>query len=185
MSNCLGVYSELGITANLFPEFTGNLSDYRLIIWLMAENDPPWLSALNNWIGRIHISAEFGKYGVPPHQISGFQTTIDYVNGLGGQHGMTVSNNFITGGFRGCDGQSGILVDHQLTADMTEFKFSDSSTISGGTTVVSTDVGDAMMQQRRSGNIDWVVSGDSSHLADHCQGAVSHKQFLCNLWRKP
>lgn len=177
LSSCKAAYTALGITAHLSAEWSGTLADYRLIIFLMAESDPSWWGAVSGatWAGRIHLSGEFDLW----------TATRDYVNTKTGLHGMTVANdNSNSAG--GCGGESATVTAHQLTAGMSSLIHGDTASVSGGSTLfTNTILSLPMMQQNKPSGIDWVVSGDSTHLADHCGSAASNSKFLCNLWGKP
>lgn len=166
LSDVQAVYTSFGITADLSGDFT-SLSDYGLIIWLMATAEPFWWG--DSWSGRIHLSAEYDLW----------TDTRNYVNGLG--LGMTVANN--NSGGVGCGAENASPAAHTLTTSITGLAHSATASVSGGTTLfTNAALGLPMMQRRILGAKDFVVSGDSSHLADHCGSAEANKQFLCNLW---
>lgn len=169
------VLNGLGIPSDFTADYTGDLNDYFLVIWLMAESDPPWLAtATGGWKGRIHLSAEFGPT---------FIATINYVNTLTPFHGMTAANNTLDSVL--CLGSVDPVSPHQLTSGLASLTHAASCGISGGNTL-SSNAGRPWIQQNKAGNVDWVLAGDSNHLSDFCPGsATANSVFLKNLATKP
>lgn len=178
-------YEDLGYTAHLHTpsasEYTGTLSDYRLIIWLMAESSPPWLGqiASGTWTGRLHFSGEFGN-SAPP--IPGFDTTNAYVNTLTGITGMSV-NDLNSDGGPLCSDETATATGEPLTVDADPLTHADTNSVTGGTALyTSTILAATMMARNKVGNIEFVLCGDSSHLSDHCSSNVPlNRFFLRNL----
>lgn len=189
-----GIFTTLGATAHLSDEWTGTLSDYVLIIWPLAVQNPSWWAQISGgtWEGRLVITAEYTGFVSTTHDASR-----DYVNGIP-FHGMTVGDNYTIS--IGCSpGEPYTASVHNLTFGQSVLRGGATASVSGGTTLYtalsSTFFNDnipsatpslPMMQQAKSGLIDWVVSGDSNPFIDQCPNEVNQNvQFFYNLWTVP
>lgn len=180
LSEAKTMFTANGIAADKSADYNGNIDDYSLIIWAMAESDPPWWAAISGrtWAGRFHITAEFG--GVT----GGFTATRNYVNSKSGLHGITVSNDLLFPS-AGCNANVDPVEAHQLTDGVTTITHAASASVTGGTALSKTSV-NAWIAQNKAGLIDWVVAGDSNHVTDNCGGvAALNATFLKNLYNKP
>jgi len=171
---CKAIWEANGHTVHKSADYSGTLADYDLIAWTMAEADPSWWGQITGatWSGRLFLTAEH----------SGFSDTIAYVNGISGVTGISVTAETpFTGG--------AILntKTHPLTAGQADLRMADCSILSGGTDLAdfitgggNTDV--PWLQENTVGNISFVVSADSSFVADHLPGAAAYNaQFVLNL----
>lgn len=163
------VYQSNGIGTHLSGQYSGNLNDYSLIVWLMAESNPVWLPSLATWVGRLHVSGEWGP---------AFATSNTYVNTLG--HGITLANDLVANA--ACNAAVATVAALDITAGVANIRHAAASSLSGGTTVATTG-GQVWMARNKVGNIDWVVAGDSNHCSDFCTGSAAlNSQFLLNLY---
>jgi len=177
LSQIKAMYAANNIVAHLSTEWSGNLPDYSLILWSMAESDPSWWSLINggSWGGRFHITAEFAPT---------FNATIDYVNSKTALHGITVNHDLLSPN-TGCNANVDSVEAHQLTDGVTTITHAATASLSGGTTLSKTGA-DPWIAQNKVGLIDWVVAGDSNHLTDNCPGvATLNATFFLNLFNKP
>jgi hypothetical protein len=169
LAECRDVYVSLGVPWSSNVNWSGNLSDYGLIIWPMAQNDPVWWSQLGTWVGRLHMTAEYDV----------FTDTRNYVNGRIAFHGMTVGNDHseIVGG-----NEAAIPSSDPLAAGVNSLIHADTASVSGGQTIFTNIEVGPMMQHNQIGKVDWVVAGDSNHITDNVPGnATANTNFLANL----
>ncbi|QDV22910.1 hypothetical protein Q31a_12030 [Aureliella helgolandensis] len=63
---CQDVYDGLGIASDLASadEYSGSLSNYKLILAVWTAEDPPWLGQLTSWTGRLLLAGDY--YRAPP-----------------------------------------------------------------------------------------------------------------------
>lgn len=174
-----GVYTGFGAICHTADSWTGNLSDYKLIIFPQAIGDPTWWATVTGggWSGRVVITAE--------HNGSGgfFSDTITYVSGKSATTGITLIGASIDAG---CS-QTGTAETDDLTAGCANILLSATSEVSGGTVLSKTPTGAvAWVSRNKVGSVDWVVSGDSNQYINACPDAVNlNAQFLENLWTVP
>ena len=135
--------------------------------------------------GRIHITVEFGNNGLGN---PGWKTPVlDYLNSILNSKGVHFNDDFVANGGIVCGSFAGILPGHSLTTGMTETSMEDSCSLTvgaGWVPVVTTHptLPQIVFAQRKIHCVDYVVAGDSSHIADHCPGeAVIDAQFLLNI----
>lgn len=160
-------YVDRGLTAHLWNEFSGTLSDYSLIFWLEATADPSWISDLASWAGRLHIGGE-----VPP----GGSTSNTYVNALLATYSVSITIDDADGGI-GTTFLPGAATD-LAPANIFGNGY---STLTGGTSVYTHQAtGGLMMSREQVGIIDWVVAGDDEQLSDAFVG--SNSAFLDALY---
>lgn len=183
LTSALAVYTAMGIDADNSATWSSNLNDYFLVIWMMAESSPPWWATATGgvWSGRIHISAEYWN------EAGDWDTTIDFVNSLSATTGMMVGED--ESGAAPCDDMQAAspTVGELLAAGVVELRHADTNSVSGGSTIfTSTELGEPMIQAKRMGTVEWVISGDCNHITDNCPAAaVANWKFLCNLLRMP
>lgn len=181
-------YFNAGITAHLSTEWTGVLSDYKLIIFAAPTSDPSWWGEITGgtWSGRLHLCGEWFIGGGTPAMNT-------YINSKTALHGMTLNDFGLFPGSGGCypdipfDGDKGILTAHQLCDGVTDFYYAASSIVTGGTDVIMDENwSGAMMQQKKVGLIDWVVAGDCNHVISLCSlHPLLNENFLRRLLEAP
>jgi hypothetical protein len=171
------IYLGLGVPSDFEYNWTGNLSDYGLIIWPIAENDPVWWSQVDGggWQGRIHLTTEYDI----------FVTSRDYVNSKTALHGMI--NAADASSPPGGANEDATPGDDPLAQGLSRLVHADTSSVSGGITVfTNTTLGLPMMQHNQPGRIDWVLAGDSNHITDLVPGnAIANAGFFENLINVP
>lgn len=180
LNEVAAVYGALGVTCHRWHNWSGVLDDYGLVIWPIAAQDPIWWPQLTAWAGRLHITAEwYPDYGI----------SIDYINSKIGLHGMMVNNDISTI-HGGCFGIAPSM-PHPLTNGVPQLHHEVTASLAGGATLFEADfdfppILRPMMMQKKPGNIDWVIAGDSNHLIDECTGNPGLNQvFLRNLYQVP
>lgn len=178
LNSVKAVYDTFGVVADLSTTWSGILSDYGLIIFLAPISDPSWWGQISGatWTGRILLAGEFQD----------FTGTNNFVNSKTGLSGLTLTPQAPSPA-AGCSSEEATVTAHALTTDTNRLFFADSSSISGGNTLYTSPfLSLPIIQQNRVGDIDWVVSGDSSCFADHCPSAAAQNaQFLCNIYKYP
>lgn len=169
------VYEAMGLGVHSPVTWTGTLANYKLIIWPMAESNPPWwgLIASDTWRGRIHITAEN----------SGFPATIAYVNGLAGVTGIGVTAAFID---IDCYHEGTAEAGPDLMSGQSTMRYALTSQVTGGTALSKTVTGAVtwLARNKPGSNIDFVVSGDVNHIHNECGADVinNNTPFIQNLW---
>jgi len=181
----VGIYDREGIVAHVeapgrAQEWTGNLSDYRLVIWPIATRNPIWFAQIPGWAGRIVITAEYSRAG--DRQFDG---SIDYVNALGVVTGITLNHDV----YNESVPAAGPILLHPLTNGIQTIFYAATSTIaSGGRLLARTISGPGFLAANRLAAIDWVVSGDSNPFASQPSTgdlAGLNSRFLLNLYAVP
>ncbi len=173
---------------DIFPTWSGNIDDYRLIIAKggFGSRMPDFIAANvpNTWRGRIHMTAEH----------SGFPGTIASVNRFASRSGITVVSDALPGN-RVSVPSDGTNEGGALMFGQTTLWFSAASSVSGGFPLsLNVPGGSPWISHRRGVNdrIDWVISGDSNHIWEEESsrfigtGAVAHNSpFFQNLYTVP
>ena len=168
------LYEAMGLTVHYAYDYTGEITDYGLILWLEAVEDPSWWSviAAGAWRGRLHMTSNHGTW--TPDSIA-------YINSKTGLTGITINEDTHD---IGCN-QLGTSETHDLTDGQDNIYYAATASVSGGTTLsktVTTD--DPWIAANQVGRIDFVISGDADHVRlTDCENHVTlNTPFIQNLW---
>jgi len=171
-----GIYTSMGLTVHTNANWTTTLDDYKLIHWPYANANPSWWSQISGytWVGRLHVCTENNVTD---------STSRGYVNGISSVTGVSVISDAIDGP---C-GDAGSAETDDLTAGCSSILFAFTSEVSGGDTVLSKTITGTkpwLIRSKPSGSsVDFVVSGDTSHIVDSCPTHVPHNApLLENMW---
>lgn len=165
-----GRYENMGLTVHFdSTPWSGTLADYRLIHTFRTAADPSWWGEITGatWSGRIHMCSD----------ASDMPDSNDWFNDQTAMTGITL--------VAGTEDEPGFFDGTVETDDLTDgqsvLRHGRCSTLTGGTALARTDEsGDPWLAKNKVGDIDFVVSGDSSHATDFV--AFDNRFFLDNLW---
>ncbi len=173
------VYENMGLIVDRETTWSTDISEYKLIIFPVAESDPSWWDTVVDgpWTGRIHMTAEWN------HNAN--LDSIAYVDSRSPITGIGILGDDID---LGCPSHwsGGVEVD-DMTDGMTDLFYAATSRVSGGTILARTETGAQgwISRNKREARptIDWVISGDASHLlACANMYGTDNEVFLQNLW---
>lgn len=175
------IYTNLGVTVHYSGAYSGNISDYKLILWPLAASNPVWWGDVTsgNWTGRIHLTAEYynaaDPSGAPQNAV-----TVGYCNSISSVTGISIVAAVLDGG---CSWASPVYSD-ALTEGMDSIYHAASSYTSGGTVLADTVQSPGpWLAHNVAGTVDWVVAADANHMTDFCNIAARYNQrFWENLW---
>lgn len=182
LADAAAAYSGLA-TVHTSATYSGTLSDYSLIIWLVAASDPVWWSEISGdtWEGRLVITSEAQTGG------GAFTDTYAYVNALSGLMGITVNGDSIDfpGTFSLVDGT---VTGDALMSGQSVLKYWATASVSGGTTLATTVTGSSpFIARNRPGVVEFVACGDSNPFVANAIGdaVTANTTFLRNLYTVP
>ncbi len=169
------LYEGMGLIVGSYSTgWTGNIYDYSLVIWLVAESDPAWWPDIisGDWEGRFHMTADNDVFT---------QDSIDYVNLKSGLTGISIVGDNIDLCSTPVEDNT---EDEDLTEGIADMQYGNTSQTSGGTVLARTETGDyPWLARNKVDGVDWVIAGDSSHAADACEFVlVENSRFFENLW---
>ena len=172
------VLEELGATVHNSTDWSGNIHDYKLILFPMPIGDPSWWSVIESgWTGRIHLLGEWNYYE--------WITSRDYINSKTPITGMSIGETHISGG---PDAAPGTVETNDLTEGLEIFRYVVTNTVTGGTALSkttddSTDPDQIWIARNKVGTVDWVLSGDTNHMSDiHGYVLSDNQPFVENLF---
>lgn len=168
-TNAAGYWNtDLGLVVHFQSQYTGNISDYQLVVWDSPIADSSWWPTIRdgNWSGRLVILSNYKTDLDPPGG------TWDYVDGLAAYTGIEFTGSTFT--------STAITLDDPLTDGIT-FNGSFSATLSGGTTL-ATQSGLPTIARNRSDRVQYVVAGYPHSLIDSGGFWADAEQWALNLW---
>lgn len=156
LSACKTVYDGLGITAHRPSSFTGDITDYFLIIIHWAESDPSWIADLSTWAGRLFITGDYERVSPPPY---GLPTANAWINALASAYsvGISIDGNVIAATTYGRS------VSNDLTSTQSVLRGDLFSSVTGHTALYASGA-NVVMRRRTLSGIDWVIHGDGTSL---------------------
>lgn len=144
--------------------WSGELTQYSLIISLLPIRDPVWMPIVRagGWSGRIHLCAEWSAFGS-----SFFQPAATYMTSLENLTGMRVvyssRDTAVTGAV------FGINLPHPLNVGAEPVAHNATSVITGGVGVVRlvTSETENWIAANHRDKVDWVFAGDTNYISSY------------------
>lgn len=169
----IAAYEDMGLIVDTDSTWTGDIHDYHLIFFLIAESDPTWWSTVTggDWTGRVVMTAEHS--GIPS------QPSIDYVNSKSGITGISII----------ADDLDCIVCVEAIRDSMHALVWpwvprlsqACTSATSGGTSLfVTVQYNQECIAVTDGPPVSWVIGGDSNPFDDAC--AADNILFFENLW---
>lgn len=182
------VYQDMDVLVDSENTWTGNIADYRLIIWSMPIAHTLWWPEGNpptqlGWQGNLVLTGEWCWVDPPFGYPQGWLKTTRFVNRLCNELGVDV---------RLATDLSIMHISHWGTRDLyTGFTagqptlfYDATTTIVGGTSLFSTPEPYVHPFVSRSGvpGVNLVLLGDSNVFNDGSPDIVYNRRFMENLW---
>jgi hypothetical protein len=178
------VFEDMGLTVDTEggtdgTPYSGNIHDYKLILWPFVEDEPSWWSEIedNNWSGRLHYTTEHDTIA------GGSGGSNEFANSLSGTTGLSVIDD--NDSLDPVCSQPGTVETDDLTSGLSVFLYAATSRVSGGTGLSKTLTGDHVWIARNKPGgsaADFVLAGDMNHLVDTCTVMGSNAPFFENMW---
>ncbi len=159
------VYTDEGITVDDDTDWSGDIDDYRLILWRLGIQDPSWWDSISDgsWCGRLFMAGD--------HNVN-FQDAVTYIDGKSPLTGIGMTGDSISG--------TGTVETDDLTDGQSSFTVASGSVTDGGTLLSKLTSGgeeEWLARNKPSDqNVDFVISGDQNIMT------ITHDIFFLNMY---